>query len=40
MSKSNLYPSLEILTVLSDFEKETGGVDIQRNKTKGFDIDL
>ena len=41
MSESNLYPSLEILTVLSDFEKETGGIDIQRNSSKtGFEIDM
>ena len=29
MSKSNLFPSLEILTVLKNFKNETGGIDIE-----------
>ena len=39
MNESNLYPSLEVLTVLNDFRNQTK-IDIQTNGSSSFDIDL
>ena len=38
MNESNLYPSISILTVLEDFEKQTNGIDILVNDSSNFDI--
>ena len=40
VSDGCLFPSIEVATVLSDFKKQTGGIDIEFSNSTNFDIDL